>query len=68
MQVIDTHVEVPCTTKREWNTSLAKMLNSIAFTKTSKPQEVLFSPQNKLIFIEEVFQDINKQMLKMNHT
>jgi hypothetical protein len=50
MQVIDTHVEVPCTTLGERNTSLAKMSNSIAFSKTSKPQEIFLIFQNKLIF------------------
>jgi hypothetical protein len=44
------------------------MSNSIAFSKTSKPQEILFIPKKNLIFIKEIFQDINKQMIKMNYT
>ncbi len=44
MQVTIPPMDVPPTTVGEWNTSWAKMLDPLAFAKTSKPQEVPFVP------------------------
>ncbi len=48
-----------------WNTTWLKLPNA-TLIKTQKYQEVVIS-QEKLITIEKIFQDINKQMLETSY-
>ncbi len=58
-----------CTTiTREWTTNWAKMPSPTKLAKPTKPHEVFLTSPNKFIFVEEIFQDINKQMLETNYT
>ncbi len=49
----------------EWNITWLSMLNTIP-VETQKSQEVV-NLQEKLITIEEIFQDISKQMLETSY-
>jgi hypothetical protein len=44
------------------------MLSSTKPTKPTKLQEVPSTSLSKIIFVEGIFQDINKQMLETNYT
>jgi len=68
MQVVIPHVDVPPTIIREWNTSWARMLDTIIITfNHQNNKKYLMFHKNKLIFIEHIFQNISKQMLKINY-
>jgi hypothetical protein len=44
-----------------------RMFDTTPFIEPQKPQEFVVS-QSKLISIEEIFQDINRQMLETSYT
>jgi hypothetical protein len=50
-----------------WNTMWPRMFYITPFIEPQKPQEFVVS-QSKLISIEEIFQDINRQMLETSYT
>ncbi len=50
-----------------WNTMWPRMFDTTPFIEPQKPQEFVVS-QSKLISIEEIFQDINRQMLETSYT
>ncbi len=50
-----------------WNTIWPRMPNITPSLEIHKLQESMV-PQSKLKLVEEIFQDINKQMLETNYT
>jgi hypothetical protein len=52
----------------EWTISWAGMLSLAKPTKPTKLQEVPPTYPSKIIYVEEYFLDINKQMLETNYT
>jgi len=44
------------------------MLSSTKLAKPTKLQEIPSTSLSKIIFVEEIFQDISKQMLETNYT
>ncbi len=55
------------TSLKGWNMMWSDMPNTTPSIKCEKPQEYVVS-QNKLILVEKIFQDINRQMLETNYT
>jgi len=60
--------KLPTFTIGKWTTSWARIPNSIKLTNLTKLQEVPSTSPSKIIFVEEIFQDISKQMLETNYT
>jgi hypothetical protein len=68
MQVINPPLDLPIPSIKEWMISWARMPSSTKLANPIKIQEVLFTSLSKSISIEEIFQDINKQMLEISYT
>jgi hypothetical protein len=68
MQVINLPLDLPIPSTKEWMISWARMPNSTEPANLIELQEVPFTSPNKTIFVEEIFQDINKQMLEISYT
>ncbi len=60
MQAVNTSPNIPFIIVGEWTTRWARMPSSIDLTKPTKPKEVPSTFSHKFIFVEEIFQDINK--------
>jgi len=54
--------------KIQWNTSWAKLPKIEMSTKPIVPQNLSTIPNNKDMFMEQIFQDINKQMMETTYT
>jgi hypothetical protein len=68
MQVINSPLDLPIPSTKEWTISWARMPSSIEPANPIKLQEVPFTSPRKSISIKEIFQDINKQMLEISYT
>jgi hypothetical protein len=53
--------------KTQWNTSSARLPKSKVSTEPIMSQSLSSSPINKVMFMEQKFQNINKQMLEMTY-
>jgi hypothetical protein len=54
--------------KTQWNTSWARLPKSKVSTKPIVSQSLFVNHINKVMSMEQIFQDINKQMLKTTYT
>jgi hypothetical protein len=68
MQVINPPLDLPIPSTKEWTISWVRMPTSIECADPIELQEVPFTSPSKTIFVEEIFQDINKQMLEISYT
>jgi hypothetical protein len=57
-------LDLPTLSTGKWTTNWASMPNLAKPTKATKLQEVPSISPSKVIHVEEIFQDINKQMLE----
>jgi len=53
--------------KAKWNTSWARLPKSKVSTKPIVSQSLFFNHINKVMSMEQIFQDISKQMLKTTY-
>jgi hypothetical protein len=68
MHIINLALDLPHPSTGEWIASWIGMPSSVKPIKPTKLQEVPPTSPSKIIFIEEIFQDISKQMLETNYT
>ncbi len=61
-------MDLPTIIVKEWITIWAGPPSLIELTKPTKLYEIPSTSQRKIIYVEEVFQDSNKQMLEINYT
>jgi hypothetical protein len=53
--------------KTQWNTSWAKLPNFEVSIESIVSQSLYASPINKVMSMEQIFQDINKEMLEITY-
>jgi hypothetical protein len=53
--------------KTQWNTSWVRLPKSKVSTKPIMSQILSTTPINKFMFMEQIFQNINEQMLEMTY-
>jgi hypothetical protein len=68
MEAASSPLDLPNPSIGEWTTNWARMPSSAEFVEPTKLQEVRSTSPSKIIFMDEIFQDINKQMLEINYT
>lgn len=68
MQEINPPPNLPIPSTREWTTNLVRMLSFVDLIKPTKLQNFLSTSPSKIIYVVYIFQDINKQMLKISYT
>ncbi len=54
--------------KAHWNTSWARLLEFEVSTKLVASQSLFANPINRVMFMKQIFQDINNQMLEITYT
>jgi len=54
--------------KASWNTSWVGLLKTNISIKPIVPQNLFFIPNNKVMSMKQIFQNINKQMLETIYT
>jgi len=68
MQVEDPPQNFISKEKAQWNTSWVGLLESKVSTKLIISQSLSIKPINTIMSMEQMFQDINRQMLEMTYT
>jgi len=54
--------------KAQWDTSWARLLEVEVSTEPIVPQNLSIIPNNKIMSMEQIFQNINKQMMETTYT
>jgi hypothetical protein len=54
--------------KTHWSTSWARLPKAEVSTELIVPQNLSIIPNNKVMFMGHIFQDINKQMMETTYT
>ncbi len=68
MQIEDPLENLNQKEKVQWSTSWARLPKTKVSTKPMAPQKIYTIPNNRDMSMEQMFQDINKQMMETTYT
>jgi hypothetical protein len=67
MQIEDPPQSLNQKEKTQWSTTWARLLETEVSIKPIVPQNLYDIPNNRVMFMEQIFQDINKSMLETTY-